>query len=214
MKNLKSKKSIIAVILSITLLFALCACGSDPPKPEITTDMVKTTAEADPMTLIFEIEKEKAIITGYAGDDEIISIPEKINEFDVVKINENAFLDNKNLRAIIIPDTVTEIGYSAFGNCENLEIFIAGKNLKAIREKAFKNCISLREVILNDGLKMIKNEAFADCKNLPNIYIPATVDTIQNPFTQRNGNPAIIADVGSYAEFYASRNSFNYEVIY
>ena len=59
--------------------------------------------------------------------------------FNVVEIEENAFLNNTNITSVSIPATVTEIGAFAFEGCENLTTFTlaANSNLITIGDGAF-----------------------------------------------------------------------------
>ena len=73
-------------------------------------------------------------------------------------ICENALYGCKNLRKVIMPSSLQEIGVQAFAECTNLE-----------------------EVVLNEGLQTIDTSAFRECEQLRSISIPSTVTEI-NPF--------------------------------
>ena len=57
--------------------------------------------------LLYRIENHTAVITGYTGDEKILTIPSQIDGCDVVCIDELAFAKNEKIWAVILPQTVT-----------------------------------------------------------------------------------------------------------
>ena len=111
------------------------------------------------------------------------------------------FRQNKYVRSISIPDSVTEIYDRAFEGCENLrsvrlpsgtktlpDVLFAGctalesiripEGVKLIDNLAFYGCSNLREVVLPDSLEMIRDRAFYECSSLTSIRIPDKVRLI------------------------------------
>lgn len=111
------------------------------------------------------------------------------------------FRQNKYVRSISIPDSVTEIYDRAFEGCENLrdvrlpsgtktlpDVLFAGctalesiripEGVKVIDGSAFYGCSNLREVVLPDSLEMIKDRAFYKCSALTSIRVPDKVRLI------------------------------------
>lgn len=87
---------------------------------------------------------------------------------------------NKNLTAVVIPDTVTiggikynvtSIAANAFKNCKKLKTLKIGKNVKKIGAKAFYNCTSLTKVTGGKSLLTIGKSAFQGCKKLKTVSI-------------------------------------------
>ena len=64
--------------------------------------------------LLYRIENNTVIITGYTGNDKVLVIPCQIDDRDVVCIDEMAFTKNEEIWAVILPQTVTEIRAYAF----------------------------------------------------------------------------------------------------
>ena len=56
--------------------------------------------------LQYEIVSGTAVLTGYGGRDTSVVIPESVDGFPVVWIGKKAFLSNKTLRRIGLPDTL------------------------------------------------------------------------------------------------------------
>lgn len=112
---------------------------------------------------IYEIEN---------GTDEII-VPEKIDGYTVTAIGDRVFAQyGKKLKSVVLPDTVTSIGFRAFYGCEELENIRLPRNLKTIREAAFYSCRALKSIELPEGLTSIEKTAFCDCSSLDDIRFP------------------------------------------
>lgn len=67
------------------------------------------------------IEDHKAYITGFEGSGASLVIPEKIEGVSVCGIGKKAFLGNRSLQHIILPETIEWIGDWAFCNCVQLQ---------------------------------------------------------------------------------------------
>ena len=68
----------------------------------------------------------------------------------------------------------------AFLNCKDLNAVVFPQSVKRIGTKAFANCIELSTVDLNDGLVNIGDEAFQDCKKLCSIHLPKSLKQVGN----------------------------------
>ena len=70
--------------------------------------------------------------------DTSYTVLDTIGEYDVVEIAERAFSDAKNLKSIVVPESVNLIWYAAFEKCENLEklVFYNKKHLEELPEGA------------------------------------------------------------------------------
>ena len=101
-----------------------------------------------------------------------VVIPESINvygeDIPVKVINSSVFENNDTIVSIIIPSSVTTIGYRAFSDCSNLETVTIGENsqLTTIESYAFYNCSSLTSIYIPDSVITIGNNAFYDCSSL------------------------------------------------
>lgn len=70
--------------------------------------------------LIYIIEDNKICITGYEGTDSFLSVPKVIEEYPVCGIGKKAFLSNRSLQHIVLPETIEWIGDWAFCGCMQL----------------------------------------------------------------------------------------------
>lgn len=94
-----------------------------------------------------ESEGEKWIrITDYSGTDTELQIPEEIEGLPVKVLTKKTFLSRKQLRKVILPDTLEEIGDWAFAYCTNLEcVWLPGKEMK-LGNRMFMECPHVRRI--------------------------------------------------------------------
>ena len=111
-------------------------------------------------------------------------------------ICDYAFLDNQNLKNVILPDSVKAIGNGAFSGCSALTSVTIGENVKSIGIYAFFNCLSLKSIKLSDTTTEIGDSAFGY------YYENDTFKTVDG-FT-------IYGNKGSEAERYANENGFSF----
>lgn len=102
-----------------------------------------------------------------------IVVPEGVTE-----IGENAFKDaNKSLESVVLPSTLVKIGEYAFTYCEHLKAVKIPESVKEIGEKAFENCKSLEECNIPEGITEIKDRTF-DSTALKHITLPNSIKKI------------------------------------
>lgn len=96
--------------------------------------------------LQYEIVSGTAVLTGYGGRDTSVVIPESVDGFPVVWIGKKAFLSNKTLRRIGLPDSLAGIGDWAFAFCGALESVTLPYRKLEIGQGVFKECQSLSRI--------------------------------------------------------------------
>jgi len=90
--------------------------------------------------IITETWNDKVItITGYTGTDSILRIPSAISNIPVTEIGEKAFMMNKHIMEVILPDTMECIGERAFYGCSNLKKINIPEQLRGIDWGAFED---------------------------------------------------------------------------
>lgn len=171
----------------------------------------------------YEIVSENNVeITGYKDNSpQNVVIPPTINGKTVVSIGLYAF-ENKDLRSVIIPDTVKKIGKGAFSH-NNLEV-ICGDSVKEIDDFAFYSChlksfkmpksltyigmcafqyCDLEEIKFPDSLEVVDMYAFSNNK-LKNVILGKNTKTIEEFAFSANylksiQLPDLIEGIGRYA---------------
>ena len=145
---------------------------------------------------LFEKSGDELIIKGYKGNDETVIIPENIGVKKITQIAKDAFSTTapritdkqkqirKNIKTVIVPKGIVNIGYGAFSGCLNLT-----------------------SITLPKGIRKIGFWAFLHCGNLEYVYIPKSVRTIESSAFSNCFKLVIHAPAGSYAEQYAKENN-------
>ncbi|MDE6597893.1 MAG: leucine-rich repeat protein, partial [Clostridia bacterium] len=146
---------------------------------------IVTLSVQDPFTI------SNNALTKYHGSEEYVRIPDNKN---VMTISAEAFKDNKTMKYVVIPKTVTQIDERAFINCTslkavyfideiapdvNVEDIIPDANLTTIMSRAFENCTGLELVDLRNCKTItVDRSAFNNCTSLTKIENMATIGTM------------------------------------
>lgn len=99
---------------------------------------------------------------------------------NVKRIDDYAFANQSDIRVVIIPESVEEIGEHAFDHCNGLMgvIFKGESNLKKVGIGAFNYCINLESVVFKNGVESIDDNAFSNCGNIRSVFLPNTITDI------------------------------------
>ena len=111
--------------------------------------------------------------------DSVVIIPEYEGSFRVTEIAKKAFINNRKITAVVIPDSVSIIGEEAFKNCTKITSVIIGNGVESISSNAFNACAELTSVQLGSAVKTIGQSAFSNCTSLSAITIPKSVTKIE-----------------------------------
>lgn len=87
-----------------------------------------------------------ATVVGYRGGDTELTIPEVIDECPVTRIGRKAFLSNKTLRQIALPESVARIDDWAFAYCSKLNRVSLSYHRMEIGQGIFKECPALEQI--------------------------------------------------------------------
>ena len=79
---------------------------------------------------------------------------------------------------IVIPDSVTSIGYYVFHGCTSLASITIPDSVSSIGDYAFHGCRSLTRIVIHDSVLSIGYAAFSGCSSLASIEIPDSVMSI------------------------------------
>lgn len=91
-------------------------------------------------------EKENTIsIIEYLGEEEVVRVPEAIDEKEIKEVGKYAFY-KKNIKELSLPKTVDTIGSHMCYECRQLEKIEISDYLVEIGDGAFKNCRQLSEI--------------------------------------------------------------------
>jgi len=155
-------------------------------------------------------------IFGYPSADSHGLLPTSLNKITITgncKISARSFDDCKNLKEIIIGDSVYCIDKYAFWDCEGVEKLIIGSGVKEIQTAAFLECSSLKEVVIPNNVTMIENYAFSECEKLNSITVKNPQIVLHTKIFYNSNLAKIYCTKGSNAENYAKSNNIPYEYI-
>lgn len=131
-------------------------------------------------------------ISYYNGTSEEVILPKTHDGKPVTIIGAEAFY-NKNITSIVIPNSITQIGYGAFRNCKKLVTVDIPDSVTSIGNSAFYGCSELSEITLSERITSISDSTFYGCTKLTTICIPNSITTIyNNAFTNCQGLTTII----------------------
>lgn len=91
---------------------------------------------------------------------------------------ESWVFQNSSLESLVIPDTVTQIGYGIAMGSESLRTAVIGNGITELPYKTFEECTSLESISLGNNIKVIDSRACLDCTSLTSISLPEGLETI------------------------------------
>lgn len=118
--------------------------------------------------LVFELSQDGTyyIVDDYTGTDTEVVIPSSYNGLPVKEIGYDVFNYNKDIKSVVIPDSVTAIQAHAFQDCTALENVTMSKELVYLGIGAFRRCENLTELVLPDTLTAVDRLAVSGCTSL------------------------------------------------
>lgn len=117
--------------------------------------------------------EDKTIIAHFNTKADEIVLPQ-----GVVTISNYAAQNLNNLRVLICPDSVREIGDGAFMDCESLSSIHLPNHMRRIGAMAFEWC-DLESIRLPEGITSLFSATFKNCLSLHEINIPSTLERIE-----------------------------------
>ena len=128
---------------------------------------------------------EKYVVPSYVADEGV--------RYKVTKLGASCFYNAPNLKEVVLPATIEEIGNGAFISCRELKKLQLNEGLKKIGEKCFKYTYSLEQITIPASVTEIGKLLFDLMKNNQQLTITCLSPT-----------PAEVkGDMSIYSEFYA-----------
>ena len=171
---MKGKKFLAGLLAGLSVVlgsWGLVACGgTDSSSSSTSSPSESSSVAAQPKGVLYQVIDGEAVVTGYDGEDESVTIEATYEGVAVTKIANDAFNSNETLTEIVIPDSVTVIGASAFTMCLGLTSVTIGAGVTTIDDSAFAYCSNLSSITFNGTKKQWK----AIDKTSDWTFVPAT----------------------------------------
>lgn len=186
---MKKKKLLTALIVGTLACLAsatlFTACGGKKDS-ETSTPPVNSTEPSPEETpyysegLAYRLNNQSYTVygLGLCTDSDIV-ISDTYNGLPVTGIYSYAF-DNETIESVVIPDSITSIGYGAFYSCDFLTEVTIPNSIINIEPFAFYNCDKLTEISIPDGVTSIEPYTFYGCNSLISVQLGNDVTNIGN----------------------------------
>ena len=125
--------------------------------------------------------KEGYAVVAASGDE--VVLPDSYDGLPIVKIDPEAFYERpfqeyKPLKSIVLPETITSIGYEAFHGCRLLERINIPDSVTYIGDDAFSGCSKLSYIPIPKAMTVIGEYAFSS-SGIVTADIPENITTIE-----------------------------------
>lgn len=101
-------------------------------------------------SLSYLIKDGEVQVDNCRAAETVFVIPDRIEDLPVTVIGKKAFLGNKRLSELILPDPLREVGDWAFAHCDGLEKVYLKKNPIIFGKGVFKDCRKLSRIYMKE----------------------------------------------------------------
>jgi len=159
----------------------------------LTTLIVTGTIDArdfktirDKMLLLENLDLSAVTISAYTGTDgtniNSSSVLYASNSIPIYAFyNANTYIGKANLKSVLLPKTLTNIGYAAFQNCTGLVSINIPGTVNSIANYAFYNCQGISSIYVNSSFPINLGDnrsAFYINNNICVLYVPYASKTL------------------------------------
>ena len=92
--------------------------------------------------------------------------------------SHNFYINDQEIKDLVIPNSVTSIGNYAFYNCDSFTSINIPNSITSIGNYAFRSCSSLTSINIPNSITSIGDYAFSFCSSLTSITLPDSVTSI------------------------------------
>ena len=126
------------------------------------------------------------------------------------------FMNGKEIKELIIPNSVTSIEDGAFYSCFGLTSVTIGNSVTSIGKAAFDSCTGLTSVTIPNSVTSIGDRAFSYCLGLTEVYCNAenVPNTSATAFDHTNiSNATLIVSTSSFDAYKAAKPWNNFGIV-
>ena len=144
----------------------------------LTINAVYTEIPDNGLKFTLSADKSFYSVTGYSGSFERVVIPDTYNGLRVTAVSDGLFTGDENLREVVLPESIDEIGNDAFAGCVNLQSVTIPDSIRTIGDGAFSGCSSLTSADLGGMLETLGARAFEGCTSLQSVEFGENLATV------------------------------------
>ena len=174
-----------------------------------TTETPDEKAESDSIKWDYTVLEDGTIsLYGYETDQipEVMEVPSTVDGKTVTEI-DSLFLNEENVKKVILPSTINSIGPNAFRGSVSIEEVEINSIIEIIHAKAFYECSGIKSLMFPDGLKKIDETGIFLNSGLKELHVPASVEMSADDLSYAvflTEDTTIYAPAGSVWEKYAN----------
>ena len=161
-------------LLLLLLMLACCENGTTIINQEVVSNYFVYK------DFYVTIVGNEAKIVEFKGLQYDVVIPDYVEnsgkKYPVTRIGSRAFADQR-INSVTFPNTLKYIDDEAFMECKQLSSISLPSSLQAIGKRAFMNS-ALENVVLPSNLQYIEEETFMDCRKLSSITLSSSLKKI------------------------------------
>ena len=132
-------------------------------------------------------------------------------EYVVTSIGYAAFRENRHIKSVSIPETVTDIASSAFSLCDSLRTVQLPEGLTRVAHRLFAGCSQLVSVVIPSSVSIIDGYAFNYCVSLASLTLPAGLTRIGKGAFEGTPWYASLYDEAPEGPFYIGSSLLGYK---
>ena len=145
------------------------------------------------------------------------SIPSSIKKVVITSddsLPRQAFENCASIEEIVLPDSLSVLGYRAFGFCDKLKKVTLPSSLTSIPASAFAFCSALTDIVIPESVTVIGGGAFEGCSSLTSVQIENIDCNIYDSKTTIPTRTKICGHPGSPAELYAAKYNRTFATLF
>ena len=132
------------------------------------------------------------VITGYIGNESLVTIPSTIDGKRVEGIGDYAFRGCTGITEVKFPNKLKILGNNAFEGCIGIKKIELPEGLEKISGEAFSGCTAITEIKLPTKVKQVGYRAFENCGELGKITLNEGLESIGSGFLSKTAVKEII----------------------
>ena len=183
MNNKKNFRKVLAVSLAMTML---AGTGFTTAGKYVGTN-VSVSATKVYGEFEYAVNSDDTItIEQYTGNGGDVTIPDTIDDKNIVCIGNKAFYNCNNITSVVLPNNLETIGKYAFCGCSSIKKILLPITVSEVSLGAFQYCSALEDITTErEDLIIIGNDAFLGTKWYDNqadgmVYFGATAYKYKN----------------------------------